>query len=196
MHRGDESEDNLIADLIFPTVVWRKHLTYDNSRLAQYITELKSSTNGKAISNVGGWQSLDSLRFPDKFNELQTQISESIKQICIETNLPPLTLDNLWYNINTPGSYNMIHNHPNSVISGVYYVDVPEDNMGNIEFYRSDDSEYYLKEKTNTFFGSTKFLYKSQTGVLLLFPSWLKHSVSGNMSNQNRISLSFNYKWD
>ena len=29
------------------------------------------------------------------------------------------------------------------IISGVYYVDVPSD-CGNIEFYRDDDSEYYL----------------------------------------------------
>jgi len=189
-------KDKLVSDLIFPTAVWRKETSYDNSQLKEYINNLMKSSNGTIISNYGGWQSDRVLGgLPKEFSELQEHIDSSIRQICFDTNLPPIKLDNLWYNVNTPGSYNMIHNHPGCVLSGVYYVDVPEENMGDIEFHRSDDSQYYLHDNINTFFGSDRFIYKAMTGVLLLFPSWLKHSVQGNLSKKNRISLSFNYTW-
>jgi uncharacterized protein (TIGR02466 family) len=195
-HNNLVETNSLTADLIFPTIVWRKQLTYDNVELKEYINDLQSSTNGRSLSNVTGWQSESFSTLPDKFNDLQILIDENIRQVCKETDLPPLRFDNVWYNINTPGGYNSIHNHPWSVISGVYYVDVPISNMGDIIFHRADESQYYLNDNVNTFFGGNRTVYQSTTGVLLLFPSWLKHSVSGNTSNQNRISLSFNYVWN
>ena len=188
--------DVLVSDLLFPTIVWRNKLTYDNSKLKSYINNLTTSNSGKQLSNYGGWQSKDELySLPKEFHELQSKIDNSVKQVCHETNMPPLKMDNVWYNVNPPGSYNAIHNHIGCVISGVYYVDVPNDNMGDIEFYRDDDAEYYLGNNESTAFGTAKTIYKSETNVLLLFPSWLKHSVQGNLSTQNRISMSFNYIW-
>ena len=34
---------------------------------------------------------------------------------------------------------------------------------------------------------------KKEAGLLLLFPSWLKHNVVGNLSQKERYSLSFNF---
>ena len=188
------NSNELVSDLLFPTVVWRKELNYNNTVLKEYVNDLMKASDGRKISNYGGWQS-DPLigNFPCKFKDLQLLIDKCITEISNSINFPTMKLDNLWFNVNTPGTYNIIHNHPGAIISGVYYIDVPEDNMGNIEFYRSDDSSYYLNGNSETFFGSDRFIYKSITGVLLLFPSWLKHSVQGNLSKQNRISMSFNY---
>ena len=188
--------NDLNSDVLFPTVVWRKELAYDNANLKEYINKLMLSNKGRHISNYGGWQS-EQVNFclPNEFNNLQTQINQVVEEICKQTNLFPIGLNNLWYNVNTPGSYNIIHNHPGCVLSGVYYVDVPKENMGDIEFHRHDDASYYLLDKENTAFGSERYIYKAKTGVLLIFPSWLKHSVQGNLSDQNRISLSFNYTW-
>ena len=65
------------------------------------------------------------------------------------------------------------HSHANSVISGVYYIDVPDDNMGDIVF---DDRK--VTPKTNT---------------LLLFPNNIFHAVEPNQSDKSRISIAFNY---
>lgn len=189
----EDSDGALDFKIVFPTAIWRKHVHYDNVDLKNYIIDLAKTTQGKTVSSYGGWQSERLYGgLPNQFSYLQNSIDETIKQIQIDTNLPKLKINDLWFNINAPGSYNILHNHFGSILSGVYYVDVPENNMGDIEFHRSDDSSYYLHDNINTFFGSERFICQSATGVLIIFPSWLKHCVHANLSDKNRISLSFN----
>ena len=66
--------------------------------------------------------------------------------------------------------------------------------MGNINFQRSDDIEYYLPPLNNyNNFTGGRATYKPESGKVLIFPSWVKHSVDGSRSEQQRISISFNY---
>ena len=77
-----------------------------------------------------------------------------------------------------------------------YAVPFPlEENQGNIQFERSDGAEYHMPDEPQqvTYYTSTRATYKAKTGALYIFPGWLKHSVQGNLSNTDRISVSFNY---
>ena len=41
------------------------------------------------------------------------------------------------------------------------------------------------------------FVYvKPEIGDVLLWESWLRHEVPMNMSEYDRVSVSFNYKWE
>ena len=88
----------------------------------------------------------------------------------------------------------------NNIVSGSQtrdadvFLDVPDENMGSINFFRQDDIQYFLPplENYNNFTGE-KATYKPESGRVLIFPSWLKHSVDGSRSEQQRISISFNY---
>lgn len=187
----------LTTDILFPNKVWRKEIDYDIQSLMLYIQKLTSNFNSVLNSNYGGWQSpnIDLTESPNSLIELKQSIDEAVGEVCKDTSLPTLCLDNLWFNVNPPGTYNIIHTHPRSLISGVFYIDVPADNMGNIRFYRDDAAEYYITDdiRTENSFTSLAVEYAPKNGVLLLFPSWLKHSVQGNMSTENRVSMSFNY---
>jgi uncharacterized protein (TIGR02466 family) len=79
------------------------------------------------------------------------------------------------------------------MLSGVYYVKVPE-NSGNIYFYDPRaGSQMLLPPYTQmTKWTLGKILYKPIEGMFILFPSWLWHGVEPNSSEENRISLSFN----
>jgi uncharacterized protein (TIGR02466 family) len=188
---------NLTADILFPNKVWRQELGYDSNSIIPYIKELHANSPTVVHSNYGGWQSppLDNDTVASNLSELKSKIDSAIKEVCKDTLLPELYLDNLWFNVNPPGTYNIIHTHPGAVISGVYYIDVPAENMGNIRFYRDDAAEYYMPDNCtgNNNFTSLSVEYPPKKDLLLLFPSWLKHSVQGNLSNENRISMSFNY---
>ena len=59
-------------------------------------------------------------------------------------------------------------------LSGVYYVDVPDTNMGDIVF------------------GSGERL-TPQTNTLLMFSNSVFHEVEPNQSEKKRISIAFNY---
>lgn len=184
------------TELWFPSVIWSSIVnSIDNQELKKFAYQCKSSDNGRVISNYGGFQSNDLTADSNvQINKLVKLLNEEANSCAKQVGLNEVELYNIWININPPGSYNHLHNHVGSVFSGVYYVDaVPE--QGNIQFERNDGAEYHIPEKIAkpTYFTSTRATYAAKTGALYIFPGWLKHSVEGNRTTIDRISISFNY---
>ena len=104
-------------------------------------------------------------------------------------------VDSLWVNVMPEGGSHTSHIHPNAVISGTYYVAVPE-GAGPIVY---EDPRLALmmaapprKENAPREFKA----HVSETprpGSLLLWESWLRHEVPLNRAQGNRISVSFNF---
>lgn len=185
------------ADVLFPTIVWSEQLEdVDNLAIKEYALNLQSNSAGRQVSNCGGWQSQSFTNLDPVLDLLRNKIEVKVLEASMSVGIPSPFFANMWININPAKAHNNIHNHRGAIISGVYYVDVPEENMGNIEFYRNDEADYYLDKvqgKRNNFTSLT-VTYPAITGMLYLFPSWLKHSVQSNNGTQNRISISFNYE--
>jgi uncharacterized protein (TIGR02466 family) len=103
--------------------------------------------------------------------------------------------DSIWVNVMPEGGSHTSHIHPNSVISGTYYVAVPE-GAGPIVY---EDPRLAMMmavppRKANApreFKGHVSEYPKA--GSLLLWESWLRHEVPLNRAPGNRISVSFNY---
>lgn len=184
------------TELWFPTVIWSSMIhKIDNDEVKRWAYEKRKHDQGRAISNYGGWQSNDiQLGECSAIDKLIKYLNKEINECAIQVGLPSLQLYNIWININTPGSYNQLHNHIDSVLSGSYYVDaVPE--QGNIQFDRNDNAEYHIPVNVakETYYTSTRATYAAKTGALYVFPGWLKHSVQGNYTETDRISIAFNY---
>lgn len=102
-----------------------------------------------------------------------------------------------WLQFNQPRSYFVRHDHYGALISGVIYLNVPE-NSGNIMFHNPLEQ----RRVTNAFFEKVKnqdsdynfshITYTPIVGEMILFESWLQHTVQQNMSDENRISIGFN----
>ena len=184
---------DLKADIWFPTLVWHKMMQTDLDVVTRYALTLRDNTKGTSLSNYGGWQS-ENVVLPLEHVSLLIELDQTIKACCQQAGLPPLKLYNSWFCVNNYGDYNTVHNHQGSILSGVLYLNVPDDKCGEIEFYRDDESNYYLPtlEKYNNF-TSQKATYKPEKGKLLIFPGWLKHAVQGSRSQGERVSMSFNY---
>jgi uncharacterized protein (TIGR02466 family) len=184
------------TELWFPQVIWSAMIhMVDNYELKNWAYDRKKNDIGRRISNYGGFQSSDIMSGQCKqVDKLIEHLDKEIRDISRQVALPQLEIKNIWLNINPPGSYNELHNHAGSVLSGVYYVEASE-RQGNIQFERSDNAEYHLPEYMEkiTYFNATRATYAAKSGALYIFPSWLKHHVQGNQSNTDRISLSFNY---
>ena len=99
----------------------------------------------------------------------------------------------MWSIINKKNSFNIKHNHPNSYLSAAYYVKVPK-NSGNISFYDPKEQKNIRFPKTKKFteISAVVSSMEPEEGDLLLFPSYLYHSVSENLSDNERIIISFN----
>lgn len=108
-----------------------------------------------------------------------------------------LEIDSLWVNVLDPGGHHGAHIHPQSVLSGTYYVAVPE----GASTLKIEDPRYAMmmaapprRAKAKT--GNRSFVYIAPIpGTLLLWESWLRHEVPTNTAKGQRISVSFNYRW-
>ena len=104
-----------------------------------------------------------------------------------------IKISNMWAIINTGGSTNSRHQHGNSTISGAYYIRAPK-NCGDIVFYdpRPAPVFYYPEAVSSNLLNAHINSITPKEGALILFPSYVDHSVNENLSNGERIVISFN----
>ena len=93
-----------------------------------------------------------------------------------------------WFSKFEKGCFAHVHNHGSSDISGVYYFKVPSG--GSELFFRNPIS--HLDSSLVYEHLSSGIDIKPEQGSILLFPSWLQHGVKTNMSDETRVSISFN----
>ena len=181
----------------FVTPLLSVDLDIDNNAILAFCKQ-QLKLKGRVKTNVGGWQSKDIQTNNVAYNELLSKITSYANLMAAEIGLKDgLRMSNSWININGYKDYNLVHKHPNSILSGVYYVSVPE-NSGRIVFENpAYESMIYdwIPEKVKDFtvHTSSKWFYEALVGRLYIFPSWLNHSVESNLNKkEKRISISFN----
>ena len=129
----------------------------------------------------------------EQFKNIKNFINESINKFTknISQSDQRLVVTQSWMNKNPKGSKHHEHVHPNSIISGVFYFK-QDPKLPPISFSKSIQSAIKLDPKKYNNLNSETFLLPCTDGELILFPSNLKHSVPINMSEESRISMSFN----
>jgi uncharacterized protein (TIGR02466 family) len=108
-----------------------------------------------------------------------------------------LEMTDCWVNIMPRHTVHSLHLHPNSTLSGTYYVQVPPGSPGlKFEDPRLDRFMAAPPRKTSAGLDARPWVtFPAAAGQLLLFESWLRHEVAPNPVKTERISISFNYHW-
>jgi uncharacterized protein (TIGR02466 family) len=179
--------------------LWQESIIYDSVknedislRIKELLNESKKENNSIKKSNIEGFQT-QPLTDPIVSKQLLHWSADLIKkEYVIKPNIKiDMALNNFWINENYKHSYNISHTHPGAHLSGVYYLEIPE-NSGNIFF------EDFNKQFTNlySFFEGEDFYcqytVENCNNQLIIFPSNILHGVQKSLSNQPRISVSFN----
>lgn len=99
-----------------------------------------------------------------------------------------LRLDNSWVNYSSKYHFQNQHSHMPAKISGVYYIKSNEQD-GNLRIH----SPIRHIPGGGSGISSKTVEYAPQAGKLIIFPSWVEHSVRPNMTDDVRISVSFNF---
>lgn len=94
-----------------------------------------------------------------------------------------------WTNYTEPGEFHHKHEHPNSIVSGVFYIQTSQDK---IMFFRDKYSQILFKPSEWNSFNSETWWVEAKPNHVLFFPSSLAHSVPKTESSKTRISLAFN----
>ena len=189
--------------LFFPTPVWAlqiENYKQVNEEMYNYIKNLQEEDQvGINKSNIKGWHSKDfnlDDREPKNFISF---IFSYIEQVMVDMNWDKqkqiAKINNMWAIINTGGSANLRHQHGNSTISGAYYVRAPE-NSGDIIFYDPRPAPVYSHPNAispNSLNAEVNGV-SPREGALVLFPSYLDHSVNENKTSKERIVIIFNIR--
>ena len=190
----------MIAEGFFPTLIYAEDVNLDTKQIANDIVDWSKQDKGVKKTNINGWHSQTNMHQMPQFKLLVDELFKMQHKIFKEEwlNSKP-RLGNMWANINYPGGYNKPHIHPNSLFSGVNYVQ-SEPNSGKLV---CNDPRPGIQSNMPTRIKGQppKHLWREvhiepRVNRILMFPSWLWHCVEPNESNNIRISVSFNFIQD
>ena len=167
-----------------------------NKKLKSEIYKLKEENQeGIYRSNYGGWHSEEF--YKEHFKDLREIISNVFSKEILNINgiIKP---EMLWTIINKKGSYNEGHTHGrDTYYTGVYYVKIPK-NSGNLYFMDTNWDPHLIASYTDIYKADKSIKeveIKSEEGDLYFFKGKIPHRVGKNFSDEDRISISFNFKY-
>lgn len=169
-----------MIDEHWPTAIYYADLTADNEAIVAAMYARRREQN-----YAGGFTSYyDAVRLHDEepFRSLMSEIMRHALEY-----MPPaagsLIARKSWFSVMGHGGYHPAHAHPGSYISGAYY---PR-SVGTIAFHDPRPGAIAA-----SFTRDPIIVYTAVAGRVILFPSWLLHEVPVNLSNEDRLSFSFN----
>jgi uncharacterized protein (TIGR02466 family) len=183
---------------MFPTLVWRADLLPEihrriNSDILKALVELRRAN--PALARGQAWQSDHGLHRLPSFRRLVACIDDAAASAlrCLKIGCDAFEITACWANVNAPEAGHRMHTHPNNFLSGAYYVQTRE-GADTINFHDPRSQTAIVRPPVTelTADNTDQVVVKVADGTLLVFPAWLPHSVDGNASGDERISISFN----
>ena len=182
-----------LGDLNIITKTWLKNLEYPYQRTGHDGTDEDLDEGSK------GMYILDK----PQLKNLRKQITDTIdyfvhQSLGIDDGIK-FDITTSWANRYLNDELVIKHNHKNSMISGVYYIEttattapiVFEQAWSHVNLFHSTTTPTFKQTHANEYNSSTHTIYP-RTGDLLLFPSHLEHTVPASDSKDIRYSLAFN----
>ncbi len=196
----------------FPTQIWRQPLGLGaslNSRLLRECLAFRElDGRGRAWSRENypsGYTSYSSISDLPKrsptFEKLRLRIDREIMRFARELDFDlqgqRLVMTSCWINMMGKHSHHSFHLHPLSALSGTYYLRVPK-GSGDLKIEDPRITGFMGSPPRRRSAREANLRYidlKPRQGEVILFESWLKHEVTPNRSDSERVSVSFNYDW-
>ena len=182
-------------DSLFSTPVYS--VIRDSELNLEESEEIKSIIEEGLRTNKGNKTTINSYIFETKLKKIKEFCEQHIKKyveiIIVPKHKLEFYITESWLNVTKPGEFHHLHHHPNSIISGVFYVNTVEHDI--IYF---TDPNYKIKgrldfgQKFHTLWNSVQWWLPVENNQLILFPSWLEHEVKRVLGDKDRISISFN----
>ena len=183
---------------IFPTFIWRALLQDTerkelNALLLQNLQQMDAPLSGLAPGE--NWQSEQNLHERPAFAPLAQAILAGADGLLeyLKVADRKVLITGCWANVNGVGTPHRLHSHRNNFLSGAYYMQLGP-GADSINFYDPRPQTGIIRPHVTSLTpeNTEMVVLKVEEGEILLFPSWLLHSVDPNRSTRPRISFSFN----
>jgi uncharacterized protein (TIGR02466 family) len=196
--KGDARLESSDVIPMFPTLVWKIQLKteFRDAIGAAIISTLEQLRRDLPKLGPGqGWQSDQALHEREELRDLFSCVNDVARSILrfwrISNDAVEVT--GSWATVLAKGANHKAHSHPNNFLSGVYYVRTPQ-GADTINFHDPRSQAKVIRPPVVelTAQNTDQVVVTVASGTLLMFPSYLEHSVDANMSDEERISISFN----
>jgi uncharacterized protein (TIGR02466 family) len=182
-----------IINSIFPTPVYiskinreltNKELSFINkTKLDVYKNEGNTTSNDNYILNHKSFKNLK--------EELDLRVKDYFDKVISPANNITPYITQSWLNYTETNQYHHKHTHPNSLVSGVFYINC-DDKFDKIKFFKEGYQTIKPEIKDWNLWNSEAWWFAVKTGDIILFPSSLTHMVENKEGTNTRISLAFN----
>jgi uncharacterized protein (TIGR02466 family) len=178
---------------IFPTPIY---ISYLNRSFTPSEMEIFQNAEKVTVSNAGNITSannyiLNESGLENIRNILTAHVEEYIKRIHAPKYKMVPYITQSWTNYTKEKEWHHSHEHPNSFISGVLYINA-NDEHDKITFQKKSYQQIKPVSTEYNWYNSESWFYTVKTGMIILFPSSTTHMVENKGGDDTRISLAFN----
>jgi uncharacterized protein (TIGR02466 family) len=181
---------------MFPTLAWKLQLppTFRVALDPRLLGVLESMRGDRPAAGEG-WQSATTLHEEEALRDLVVCVDHAARSVLrfLRIGDGALRITGCWATVLARGAAHRVHSHPNNFLSAVYYVRV-HPGADSINFHDPRPQTGIIRAPVTalTAENTDQVVVRVTDGTLLLFPSWLQHSVDASTAERERISISFN----
>ena len=119
------------------------------------------------------------------------ELAKLVNELHSETCPYNITFTDSWYHIGKRNSVHELHNHSNCSWCGVYYIQSGDKGSG-ATCFSNPASSTYMDDGGRYLDRQAEVRMEPEDGLLLLFPSYLRHYQSLYTGRKDRIVIGFN----
>jgi uncharacterized protein (TIGR02466 family) len=178
---------------IFPTPIYISKLDRELTPLELKFIDKNKKDSHKNDGNITSNNNyiLNEKPFTNIKKELDLKVKDYFDKVISPANNITPYITQSWLNYTETNQYHHKHAHPNSLVSGVFYINCHEEH-DKIKFFNDVYKTIRLEIKDWNIWNSESWWFSVKTGDVILFPSSLTHMVETKQGDNTRISLAFN----
>ncbi len=178
---------------IFPTPIYISKLNKELTSLELKFVDKNKKDFYKNDGNITSNNNyiLNEKPFANIKKELDLRVQDYFDKVISPANNITPYITQSWLNYTEKNQYHHKHAHPNSLVSGVFYINCHEEH-DKIKFFNYTYKTIRTEVKDWNMWNSESWWFPVKTGDVILFPSSLTHMVETKQGDNTRISLAFN----
>lgn len=178
---------------LFAVPVYRAPLKgeFTNAELKYFDAQLQTPV--QAIANLSSQNKyvLNAPEMKPLRDLVQGHLDQYFATVFDTANDARLVITQSWLSLTGKGGSHHTHSHPNSIASGVVYINLAAND--GINFYRDEDRQWFdLKPRQQNYYNAYSYFIEAKVGDVVIFPSHIKHGVRQVETDMQRLSLAFN----
>ena len=178
---------------IFPTPIYISKIDRELTKKELSFIDITKSDCNKNEGNITSNDNyiLNHKTFKNLKEDLDLKVKDYFEKVISPTDAITPHITQSWLNYTETNQYHHKHQHPNSLVSGVFYINC-DDKFDKIKFFNDNYKTIKPEVKEWNIWNSESWWFPVKTGDVILFPSSLTHMVETKQGDNTRISLAFN----